>query len=73
MLEAYADGCRCNDRKQKITKRREKKIQLAYTFLPFFFSTLRQPLELGVGIIIVSWFSIVFIGCSLSDSNPSDP
>lgn len=60
-----------NKRFQK--KREKNKFQRAYTFLPFFFSTLHQPPVLGVGAIIASWFSIVFTGCSLLDFEPSDP
>lgn len=48
-------------------------IQLAYAFLPFFFSTLSQLAVLGVVSIMASWFSIVFVGCSLSDFDPSEP
>jgi len=53
---------------------RKNNFLLAYTFLPFLFSTLRQPSELEVvGAIIASCFFVVFISCSLSDSGPSDP
>lgn len=44
--------------------------QQAYNFLPFFFSTLHQTPVLGVGIIIASWFSPVYMGCFLSESDP---
>lgn len=60
-------------RNKRLQKREYNKFQQAYTFQPFFFSTLRQPPGLGEGAIITSWFSNVFVGFSLLDSDPSDP
>lgn len=43
-----------------------------YSFLAFFFSTFCQPPVLRVVVTMDSWFPFVFIGESLSKSDPSD-
>lgn len=45
----------------------------SYSFLLFFFSTFRHPPKLGVVVTMESWFSVIVMRESLSESNPSNP